>query len=212
MQRGSALLAGLVAALGAAPALAAPAAHDIAFVSEFADACVPERGSFAGTEQTALGAGWTVVGAEADPELAVVMQLSDDAAKAMQPQGGELAYATYAKPIDGVPHYLVVSRAALKDADGKRQSLVGCYLYNFAAAAAVDPEAVDALIGAPATQSQVDMHISSYQWNAPAKLPGTLDVYLTFVPEVSQYKEQTGFSGLVLQFNTSESDAEAGQS
>ncbi len=32
------------------------------------------------------------------------------------------------------------------------------------------------------------------------------------IPEVSQYKEQFGFSGLLLQFNSSEPDAKESQS
>jgi len=48
------------------------------------------------------------------------------------------------------------------------------------------------------------MHINGWIWGPPCPMPRTGDTYLTFIPEVSQYKDQTGFTGLVLKFDTSE--------
>ena len=65
---------------------------------------------------------------------------------------------------------------------------------------------VAALGAAPAlaapTAYQVDADLSSWQWNAPVKFAQVMDIYLTYVPDESQYKTQYGFSGLVLQLNT----------
>ena len=196
-----ALFAGLVVALSATPALAAPSAYDQAFVSAFADACIPGRLSYEATQQAAMAAGWVATDFGADPQLAIIETLSADVAKKLEPLKGKMVYTAYAKAIEGAPHYLVLSFADLGPA-AVNEAVVGCFLYNFKAAASVDPEAVTALLGAPFADSQVDMHIASYSWAPPEKLPGTRETYLTFVPEVSQYEAQTGFSGQVLQFNT----------
>lgn len=205
MLQRAAQLAGVVAALGvvlcAAPALAAPSAYDTAFVAAFADACIPGRLSYEATEAAVAKAGWVATQSSADPQLGIVEKLTDDVAKKLEPLKGRMVYAAYAKTIEGLPHFLVISFADLGPA-AANESVVGCFLYNFNAVASVDPEAVTALMGAPVADSQVDEHIASYSWAASPTLPGTRETYLTFVPEVSQYKEQTGFSGQVLQFNT----------
>lgn len=211
MQRAGAILAGLVGALGAAPALAAPAQYDIAFVSEFADACVPQRLSYEGTKQTALGAGWAEVQRAANAELDAMMAISE-AAAADPELAAEFSYALYQKPIEGKPHFLVVSRTSAEIQPGDRMTLVGCYLYDFDAAQVIDPEPVTALIGNAIANSQTDMHVSGYVWGPPPAMARTMDTYLTFIPEVSQYKGEAGFSGLVLSFSTSEPDAKESQS
>jgi hypothetical protein len=200
MQTGVALLAG-AAIFAASPAFAAPSAYDVELVSEFADACVAARTSFAANKTAAEAAGWAATTPDANAEFAAVIGFSDAAAADIRANNGKFDFATYAKPIDGITHYLILSDALIGYGAG-RQNIVGCYMYNFDAAAAADPEAVTALLGAAPTQSQIDMHVSSWQWNKPEELAGVLDVYLTFVPEISQYKDQYGFSGLVLQLNT----------
>ena len=199
--------AGLLAALVVTPALAAPAAYDIAFVSEFADACVPQRLSFEGTKQTALAGGWQAVERTAHPELDVMMGKSEAGAKDPELFDVSFAYQVFSKSIEGATHFLVVSRSsAAIEEGGDPFTHIGCYLYNFDAAAPIDPEPVSALTGNPIANSQVDMHINSWVWGPPCPMPRTGDTYLTFIPEVSQYKEQTGFTGLVLKFSTSEPD------
>jgi len=208
MQAGAATVAALVLSLGGSPALAAPAPYDIAFVSEFADACVPGRLSYETTQQAALGAGWNAVERAANAELDAMMAISEAAVAEIDPEfAATFDYKLFAKPIEGVVHYLVVSLSSSQASEQDSWNLVGCYLYNFDAAASIDPEPVSALIGNPIADSQVDMHITSYAWGPPPAMPRTLDTYLTFVPEVSQYRDQSGFSGLVLKFSTSEADA-----
>ena len=194
---------GLALALGAAPAHAGPTAYDQAFVDAFAGACVPQRLSYEGTKETALGAGWAEVERGANTELDTMMGISE--AAATDPELKPVFdYALYAKPIEGVTHYLVVSRAEFDGPDADRWAYIGCYLYNFDAEAAIAPEPVTALIGNPIGQTESDMHLTGYVWGPPPAMPRTLDTYLTFVPELSQYKDQTGFSGMVLKFDTSE--------
>lgn len=193
------------ASLTAAPALAAPTAYDLAFVDAFAEACVPQRLSYPGTQQNALATGWTAVERSAHPELDTLLGLSE--AGALDPELFDTAfeYQAYERPLEGQPHFLVVSRAsAAIEAGGDPWINIGCYLYNFDAVAPIDPEPVTALIGQPISGSQIDMHLNAWVWGPPCPMPRTGDTYLTFVPEVSQYRDQTGFSGLVLKFDTSE--------
>lgn len=195
----------LVAALGAAPALAAPTAYDLAFVSEFAEACVPQRLSYPGTQDNALAKGWTAVERSAHPELDAMMAISEAAAADPELIDATYQYRIFSKPIEGQPHYLLVSRAgAAIEEGGDPWITIGCYLYNFEALAPIDPEPVSALTGQPIANSQINMHINGWIWGPPCPMPRTLDTYLTFIPEVSQYKDQTGFTGLVLKFSTSE--------
>lgn len=205
MGRPAAWLAGLVA-LGAAgtPALAAPGAHDAEFAAQFAGVCLQHRTSFDDAKAAAAAAGWATATPDANPELAALIGFSNAAANDIKMNNGEFDFAIYSKAVDGATRYLVLSNA-LTAPGNARQSIVGCYLYDFDANTAPDPAAVAALLGATPTAQQVDADISSWQWNQPAALPGTLDVYLNYVPEGSQYQSQYGFSGLVLLINSATS-------
>jgi hypothetical protein len=190
-----------IVAFSMMPAFAAPSAYDVEFISQFADACVATRTGFADNRAAAEAAGWTDAPPAANPELGAIIGFSNQAAADIKANNGTFDFAVYARPIDGITHYLILSDALIGYGAG-RQNIVGCYMYNFDAASAPDPEAVSALLGATPTASQIDQDISSWQWNRPAKLDRALDVYLNFVPDESQYKSQYGFSGLVLQINT----------
>lgn len=183
------------------PALAAPSAADTALVSQFAEVCLKDRMDFDGAKASAEADGWTTATADANPELAALIAFSNAAANDIKMNNGEFDYAIYGKTVDGAARYLVLSNAFTTPGNA-RQAIVGCYLYDFEATAAPDPGAVNALLGMTPTAQQVDQDISSYQWNAPAALPGTLDVYLNYVPEGSQYQSQYNFSGTVLLINS----------
>jgi hypothetical protein len=191
---------GLVAML-ATPALAAPSAADTALVGQFAEVCLKDRLNFDGAKSAALADGWTTATADANPELAALIGFSNAAANDIKMNNGEFDFAIYGKTIDGAARYLVISNAQTTPGQS-RQSIVGCYLYDFDATVSPDPAAVNALLGVEPTAQQVDADISSWQWNAPVALPGALDVYLNYVPEGSQYQSQYGFSGLVLLINS----------
>ncbi len=180
---------------------AAQPATKAGFVAQFADICLKDRMSYEGTRAAAEADGWTADTAEAHPELAALIAFSNAAANDIKLNNGEFDFAIYGKTVDAVTRYLVLSNAFTTPGNA-RQALVGCYLYDFDATVAPDPADVNALLGATPTAQQVDADISSWQWNAPASLPGTLDVYLNYVPEGSQYQSQYGFAGLVLLVNS----------
>lgn len=204
-----AALTGLLAALSAGSAMAAPSAYDIAFVSEFAEACVPQRLSYPGTLETARQVGWAPVERTAHPELDAMLAISEAAALDPELQA-TFQYQIFGKSFEGTEHVLVVSRSSFV-VDSEQDPvdpwvLVGCYIYNLDATAPIDPEPVTALIGKPIANGISDATLTAYVWGPPCPMPRTGDTYLTFVPEGSPQAEATGFSGLVLKFSTSEPD------
>lgn len=201
MGQRAALLAAVALAATGTPALAAPSAYDVEFVSQFADACTAARTSFADNKAAVEAAGWTTVADNANPELGAIIGFSNQAAADIRANNGEFDSAVYEKSIDGAMHYLILSDA-LVSYGPRRENILGCYVYNFDVATAPNPAAVTALAGAEPTAYQVDDDVSSWQWNAPVKFAQVMDIYLTYVPDQSQYKTQYGFSGLVLQLNT----------
>lgn len=202
MGRGAVWLAGLVA-LGAAgtPALAAPSDHDSRFVAQFANICLKDRMNYEGTRAAAEADGWGATTADANAELAALIAFSNAAANDIKLNNGEFDFAVYGKTVEGTPLYLVLS-SALTMPGNARQAIVGCYLYDFDATMVPDPAVVNELLGISPSAQQVDADIASWQWNQPPSLPGTLDVYLNYVPEGSQYQSQYGFAGLVLLVNS----------
>lgn len=202
-----AALAGLMVAGAAMPAMAVPAQYDIAFVSAFAEACVPQRLSYDGTRETALAEGWAKVERSAHPELDAMMGKSELAATDPELQM-TFDYSLFSKEIEGQPHYLVVSRstAIIGEPDDPLNpwAYIGCYLYNLDATAPIDPEPVTALIGNPIANSINEDDIVGYLWGPPCPMPRTGDTYLTFVGEGSSQVDVGGFTGLVLKFDTSE--------
>lgn len=201
MGQSAALLGAAALAATAMPALAAPSAYDTALVGQFADVCLKDRLNFDGAKSVAEADGWAAATSDANPELAALIAFSNAAANDIKMNNGEFDFAIYGKTVDGATRYLVLSNA-LTTPGQSRQSIVGCYLYDFDATVSPDPAAVNTLLGVEPTAQQVDADISSWQWSAPAALPGTLDVYLNYVPEGSQYQSQYGFSGLVLLLNS----------
>jgi hypothetical protein len=202
-----AAVAGLLAFSGLCPASAAD--YDTAFVNAFADACVPQRMSYPGTLETARAAGWRDVGRAANPELDVMMGKSEEAADDPELKG-TFEYTILSKPVMEQDHYLVVSRASFiidetEDPPNPWVS-IGCYLYNFDATAPIGPGQLSALLQKPVSSRHLDETLTSYVWGPPCPMPRTGDTYLTFIPEGSPHAVMTGFSGLLLKFETSEPD------
>lgn len=183
--------------------------YDVAFVKAFADACVPQRLSYPGTLETARGADWRDVERTANPELDVMIGKSEEAAS--DPElNGTFEYTILSKPVLEQDHYLVISRASfIIDATEDPPNpwvYIGCYLYNFDATAPIGPGQVSALLQKPVGNRHSDETITSYVWGPPCPMPRTGDTYLTFIPEGSPHATTTGFSGLLLKFETSEPD------
>lgn len=209
MQR-SAALAVAALALCAMPAHAGDAevAYGEAFVGAFAATCVPERLSYPGTIATAEALGWVAAERTAHPELAAMMAKSEAAAaEAAEEMQGSFEQRLYALPIAAVTHYLVVSRSSFVVTDPEDPWVfIGCYLYNFDATAPIDPAPMTALLETPISNSVDQDGLVAHVWGPPCPMPRTGDSYLSFVAEDSPHVAETGFSGLMIKFSTSEPD------
>lgn len=212
MIRGVAL--GLTMALAAVPASASESAeYGPAFIDAFAAACVPERLSYQGTVANVESLGWTRAERSAHPELAKMMAVMDAGAEeAAEDMQASFEYGLYAKPVADMPHYLVVSRASFiveelsEEEEPDPWIFIGCYLYNFDASAPIDPAPMTALTGNPISRESNQDGLVAYLWGPPCPMPRTGDSYLTFIAEDSPHAGQTGFSGLMVKFETSEPD------
>lgn len=206
MQQGVAKLAALVALCATAtPALAAPPAYDLAFVSAFEEACVPGRLTYAASKDAALAAGWSEIDRNSHTELAEVIAMGEQAA-ADPEYPAEFELVVYGRTVDGLPHHLVISRVSMKieETDEHPFVQVGCYLYNFDATAPIDPAAVTALVGNPISHTREGQGATVHVWGPPCPMPRTGDTYLSFVAEGSELESQVPFTGVALNLSTSE--------
>jgi hypothetical protein len=201
---GLAILAALVCAT---PALAeeedrpeADAAYDYTFVDAFQKACVPQRLSFEGTKAQALSEGWKVIAEDSHPELAAMMALAHAAAVDPEYPDWKSDFATYTKDVLGQPVHLVVTYLVAPGV----MNIIGCYLYDFEIDRMIDPSNVDVLMGETSADSIDHDGLVGYVWGPTEALPRTLDTYLTLIHEGSPHAASTGFSGLMLKFETSE--------
>ena len=208
----AAIAAGLALSALAQPVAAAPTARDHAFVEAFGAACVPGRLTYESTLAAVAEAGWAEVGPDANPELDSLMQIAEREATTEDELLRDPTFdaTLFGKDVAGRPHFLVVTRTSSNLAKPTEPddiwSLVGCYLYDFDATTPVDPAPVGAFVGQPIAQSVEDQGVVSHVWGPPCPMPRTGDTYLTFIAAGSAWEAQTGFSGQVLKFDTSELD------
>lgn len=199
--------------LTAAPGAAFANGYAQTFVDTFTEACVPHRLSYEGTLAHARSLGWTAAQRTDHAELDAMMTIMEaGAAEAADEMQGTFAYDFYTRPVDGTPHYLFVSRVTFvveEPEPGEEPDpwvYIGCYLYNFDATAPIDPEPMTTFTGKPIARHVDQDGLVSYLWGPPCPLPRTGDSYLTFVAEDSPHVAETGFSGLMVKFETSEPD------
>jgi hypothetical protein len=187
------LMAGAVA-IAAVPVSAASDAR----VEAFRAACISDRQDFEAILVRASSGGWKVVTGEADPALKAVLAASADPAA-----GSANSIRAFRKEIDGRPTFLVTSRVT-----SGQYVLVGCYLYDFTATTPLAPELFnDWLGGPPAAEMNEPGNAVGYQWETPQTLPGTWDVYATFIAEGGAGAKETGFSGVVMKITSNEAAA-----
>lgn len=194
------------AGLAAASPVHATAPDGAAFVATFAETCVPQRLSYPGTVAHAKSIGWTETGMSADPELEAVLSAADRETLEMGQEGWTFKRTALSREIGGRGLFLVVTRVHAPDII----TLIGCYLYDFAATAPIDPQAASDFAGMPIAREIKDNGLVQFTWGPNLELrPRTLDTNLSFIADNSPHKQTTGFSGLVLKFETSEPDANA---
>lgn len=188
-----------------------------AFTAAFGEVCIPERMSYSGTLELAQALGWRpVVGGEDAAFDGFIVHSAEKLAAeiAEDPEFLEgTATEWFTKGIGGRSHLLAVNYLLTPYLD-----TVGCQIYDFAASAPLDPEAVTALLGqplayatnaAPGTEAYDEFRVADpadmiiMAWGPPPSLPRTLDTYMTFVPQGSAIIDEAGFAGVTLTFSTS---------
>lgn len=201
--------------LAASPAKAG--APDAAlFVATFGEACIPERLSYPGALALAERLGWQRAVAGADAALdGFLDHAQSELEEAMEEDDidFESEMAAFTRLVGGRPLHLVLTLMRSEIID-----MTGCYLYDFAADALIDPAPVSALLG---TEPAYATHggdpdravdpalLVSTVWGPPPGLPRTFDTHLTYVPSDSPAVADVGFHGLVLTFSTSLPDEDA---
>ncbi len=193
----------IAAAVAGAPGVRAEEPDAASFFAAFAQACIPKRLSYDGTISHATSLGWRETGESDHPELEELTATADHEAAIMtrDDPDTQLQRAQFVRDVAGRPHYLIVTRVETPDII----TLIGCYLYDFEATAPINPDTITSLLGRPLGRTVEDEGFLQHTWgpNYEAR-PRTLDTNLSFIAEGSPHVATTGFSGLVLKFETSE--------
>jgi hypothetical protein len=187
-------------ALGLIVAIAAPSTLALAQAPEprleaFRDMCVEDRQDYDKLNRRALTRGWVRTRDGAHAELDELLAISRELE--LEPDVSA-SLESYAKTIPGGEVFLVLTYYASPQID-----LVGCYLYDFDTDTPVDADLVSDWLGTqPSETVDQPTMIVGNTWETPARLPGTWDVYLAFIPEGSPATALTGFSGVVIRISS----------
>jgi len=185
---------------------ASAAAYDDAFASAFAETCLPGRLGYESTQQAALAAGWVEIDRTDSAVLDAILARSET--ELADPElPGEMDYRAYARDILGTRHHLVVNRTSIIVSDPEDPWVtVGCYLYNFAATAPLDPAPISAILQGELSATREQDGVVSRIWGPTCPFPRSGDTYLNYVADSSPMAAELGFAGIALTFTTSEPD------
>jgi hypothetical protein len=161
------------------------AVADQAILDAFRAACArPE--SVEHMRADALASGWDEISEDADARVASLMQ----AGRTMIEPGWSLSGAAFRRSVEGVPLFLIVSRA--QDDSGIWGS--GCRLYHFEATQRVSPELVNNWMGrTPTGTEEAAAGHSKMLWEPGWRDGVTIEV--NHVPQESPFRERYGLSG-----------------
>jgi hypothetical protein len=165
-------------------ALAAPARaqEPDARLAAFREVC--ERpATYGDFSAAARDHGWRSVAPDADPGLSALARLTHEAVANEQ-------FDTYARTIGGGRVFLFLTRRPVGQA-----AVIGCALYDFAAAAPLAPDAFQTWLGVePSVSERGGGRI--LDWRQPDALPGVFEVRLNFITPASAMANATGYAGL----------------
>ena len=137
----------------------------------------------------AKAAGWEPIADEAEPRIARLNKLGRDAVG----KEGKLSGASFRRTAAGRPVFLILSR--YEDESGYWGA--GCRLYDFEATAPVDPAALEAWAGKPATAVETPVEgLTRRRWE-PGWRSG-LTVEATHVPAGHALGSAIGLQGNIL--------------
>lgn len=194
MMREIAVLAVLLAGAGLAQAAPASSSNSTAFAQTFARDCFDKRTNYDALNSFVASDGWAA--ANDDPKLQHMLDQTRQIQDKMKGVGGELNYEAYSRT-DGDHHYYLVTTSGTVPGQPVR---IACYLYDMDEVAAIDPAAVEAVIGVTGHEHHEDKGGSFDLW----PLDGVPQrVFLGFIPPASEVAGLAGYTGVVLIVNTS---------
>jgi hypothetical protein len=185
-----------VVALALAAAVGPARAETDRRLEAFWATCIPDRQDFEATKRRAESEGWARAEGNEHPGLAAVLAAS---ARMIDPEPGvDMALASYGRTAGGQKFYLVVTHVMSEIID-----FVGCYLYDFDTTTPVDIALITELAGAPPGEKKDEPGtIRAHKWDTPEALPGTWDIFESFIPKDSPVIAQAGFGGQVLKISS----------
>lgn len=185
---------------GALPASAA-AAPDPRFAA-FLAACLDGHRNPAVRSAAIAAAGFELVADDAHPMLGNLMRVSrKEIAAAKEEDGFTGTAAAFRKSADGSDFYLVTTALDMPETSEWKISLLGCYLYDFAAEAPLEPAIVTAHFDEEPVEAVDEDGLAGQTWNVE-KIEGVWDVRNTFIAKGSPAAAKTGFSGLLLKITS----------
>lgn len=188
----------------------------------FVEACVPHRRDVDRAAEALAAAGWVRVGEDDHPELAATMAVGRRELAGDPDFQPTLSYSFWRRELEGRPIHVVLNRVDLvlqaededSDGDGEIQewekadtlTLLGCGLWDFDAPAPVPEAAVTAWAGAePVQRIASPGGMSGATWNVHARLPGTGEVHVGWLPEGAD-AARTGFTGVAISMTSAPED------
>ncbi|WP_421724884.1 hypothetical protein [Bauldia sp.] len=187
--------------LGASPAPAlaqtTPSAPEDHRIAAFRSVCIEDRHSYRALQARAVSEEWQLVARDHHPELAALLERSE-ALDLDEDMDSRLA--SYGRSFGSATLYLLLTRL-----ESAPVTLVSCYVYDFEATGPIAPAPVSDWLGISPTDT-IDQPgvIVGHTWAAPEALPGTWDIFLSYVPDDGPAADETGFSGIVLKITAIE--------
>jgi hypothetical protein len=160
----------------------------------FADACFGPglQPPISAVLDTALGLGWTRVDRTADPELQAVVG-NARAAASEDASGIPVTFVVIhqlTRDLGGTPLYLMITEAG-----SEAGSSASCYLFDFAADAALEVEPISAMVGiAPGQTRDEPGTFAVVVWYPVLVAPS--EIVMLFVPPGSSFAGASGFDGV----------------
>ncbi len=193
----AAIAAIFLALLSTTRGVAEPAAD--ARLAAFEEACLNGHRDPGARRAVIDAVGWRPVVDDADPNLARVMAASREAmVGAEQEDGSTGTIAAYARRLASGEAYLVTTELDMPAGATWKIDLLGCYLYDFAAEARLDPLLITSRFDErPSEVVDQPEVIVAHVWNIE-KIEGVWELRSTFIPSGSPAAAVTGFTGLAL--------------
>jgi len=164
-------------------------ADSAGMASEFAQTCVASR-SIKELRAALTKRGWKLLPlaqSHLEREIAAVTPM-------LRAQGLESDFTVYGLDVGPQHLELAVSQTLQPTKSGRRR--IGCSIYNFDAAAPIDPAAIEALVPSTGGSKSILGDVQVERWPGPFGVGS--EMRSVFVPPSSPMKDQLGFSGMML--------------